>query len=149
MLSRTPCLATVVSDANHVSRLPVTRAASCGAERAAWPKVSAYSAIQNRGAMRERICCFLYLLHECRCRLLYTERPRRISLRLDCEADYKERHGQQGVEKSSDAAIDRIQRLIALLVTRGLLISLYLLFALFAGAARLLIVCAATRCGVM
>ena len=57
-----------------------------------------------------------------------------ISLRLDCEVDYKGRHGQQGVEESSDTAIDKIQRLIALLTTRGWLIASRLLFALFVSA---------------
>lgn len=40
-------------------------------------------------------------------------------------------HGQQGVEKSSNAAIDGIQIWIALLATRGLLIASYLLLVSF------------------
>jgi hypothetical protein len=52
MLSKIPCLATVISDANQVSN-PLAREANdiCGAAMAAWPRANAQIAVQKRGAM--------------------------------------------------------------------------------------------------
>jgi hypothetical protein len=56
ILSRIPCLATVVSDASQLSTLLARGAkATCGgAAITAWPRVSAQSAAQ-KGAMRKKM----------------------------------------------------------------------------------------------
>lgn len=55
MLSRIPCLATVVSLANQLATLVVARGAIliAGLANAAWPRANAHSAVQNRGAIIE------------------------------------------------------------------------------------------------